>query len=269
MLVGMKILFFGDIVGALGRSAVAKILPDLTAQYAPDFIIANVENLAHGAGVTEQTLNELTSAGVDAFTGGNHSWANPLGTPVYEKPEWKSRMVVPTNYGAAKNGQNVVVIEKNEVKLRIINVHGQLFSHSDTRSPFGEIDRILLATPNATLTTIVDFHAEATAEKEAFGHYTDGRVSAVLGTHTHVPTADQKILPGGTAYVTDVGRCGAEDSVVGFEKKTAIKRFLTGKSSSYDLDRTGRAEVNAILLEINTSTRHATRIDRIREFVDV
>lgn len=265
----MIVLFFGDVIGALGRSAIVKILPTLKKRYAPDFTIANVENLAHGVGVTAQTLNELAMAGVDAFTGGNHSWGNPLGTPLFDHADWHGRIVVPTNYGGAKNGTNAVVVEKNGVMLLLVNVIGQLFSHPDTRSPFTELDRVLAAHIDDHLPTIVDIHAEATSEKEAFGHFADGRVSAVFGTHTHIPTADQKILPGGTAYATDVGRCGAEDSVIGFDKKSVISRFLTGNSIPYDLARTGRAEVNAILVEIDSATNHVTRIDRIREFVDV
>jgi 2',3'-cyclic-nucleotide 2'-phosphodiesterase len=264
----MKILFFGDIVGSIGRSAVVKALPSLKDKYSPDLIIANVENLAHGAGVTVKTLNELVDAGVDAFTGGNHSWDNPLGTPIFDDPEWKDRIVVPTNHGGAKNGSPSMVIEKNGAQIQVLNIMGQLFTHPDTTSPFETLDR-LLTINDKRLTTLVDFHAEATAEKECFGHYADGKVAAVFGTHTHVPTADAKILPGGTAYVTDVGRCGAFDSVIGFEKTSVIKRFLAGGTGTFDLPKTGQAEVNAIVVTVDLDTGKATGLDRIREIVDV
>lgn len=266
----MRILFFGDIIGALGRKAVAATLPELKKKHAPDLVVANVENLAHGVGVTEKTLNELVTAGVDVFTGGNHSWDNPLGAPLFDREDWKSRIVVPTNYGAKKNGTNAIVIERHGARLLIINIIGQLFGHPQTRSPFEELDAVLKAhgdvRPNAIL---VDFHAEATAEKEAFGHYADGRVAAVLGTHTHIPTADAKILLGGAAYVTDVGRCGAYDSVIGFEKKSVIKRFLQGGSPKYILPESGQAEVNALLIDIDTEAGKARGLDRIREIVDI
>jgi metallophosphoesterase (TIGR00282 family) len=265
-----KVLFFGDIVGALGRTGVIRALPILRERHAPDLVIANVENLAHGAGVTAQTLNDLVAAGVDAFTGGNHSWDNPLGRPLFEDPEWQRRMIVPTNFGGAQGGRDAVMIEKNGARILIANVMGRLFTHPDTTSPFEALDRILekheSERPDAV---IVDIHAEATAEKEAFGHYADGKVAAAFGSHTHIPTADAKILPGGTAYVTDLGRCGAYDSVIGFEKKSALRVFLSQSSQNYDLSRTGRCEVNGVVMTIDLDAHMARGIDRIREFVDV
>ncbi|MBI4139283.1 YmdB family metallophosphoesterase [Candidatus Uhrbacteria bacterium] len=267
---GLKILFFGDVVGAIGRNALASVLPGLKDRLAPDLVIANAENLSHGAGVTEKTLLELSAAGVDLFTGGNHSWNNPLGVPLFDDPAWADLLIVPTNYGDAKNGRNWIIRRVGDTDVLIANLMGRLFTHPDTRSPFTSLDLLLTQQRiRDTKVRIVDFHAEATAEKEAFGHFADGRVSAVFGTHTHVATADAKILPGGTAYITDIGRCGAEDSVIGYEKKTAIKAFLDEGSRGYDLPKTGRAELNAVLATIDAETGKTLALDRIREFVAV
>lgn len=266
----LHILFFGDVVGAIGRQALIKVLPELKSKFNPSLTIANAENLAHGAGVTEQTLVELKRAGVDVFTGGNHSWSNPLGVPVFDNPSWTDCVIVPTNYGDAKNGNSWIVRAVNKTEILIANFVGQLFSHQKTRSPFSELDNLLdQERVREVRVRIIDLHAEATAEKEAFGNYADGRVSAVFGTHTHVATADTKILANGTAYVTDLGRCGSFDSVIGFEKKTAIKRFLTGIEGGYELEKTGTAEINGVCLTVDSATGKAVTLDRIREIVAI
>lgn len=266
----ITVLFFGDVVGALGRQALAKVLPDLKRRFSPDLVIANAENLAHGAGVTEQTLNELVSAGVDVFTGGSHSWSNPLGVPLFDDPAWQDRLAVPMNSGLAKGGRAAIIRDIDGKRILILSIAGQLFMEPETRSPFETLDRLLAehADPKPDA-VIVDLHAEATAEKEAFGHYADGRVAAVIGTHTHVQTSDDKILEKGMAYVTDVGRCGSYDSVIGFEKNTAVKRFLSGVHGKYDLEKTGKAEVDGVVIRLDLDTGQAVGLDRIREIVDV
>ena len=265
-----KILFFGDVVGALGREGLVRALPPLKERFMPNLVIANVENLAHGVGVTLKTLNELVNAGIDAFTGGNHSWDNPLGAPLFEDPEWSMKLSVPTNFGASKGGKNAILVEKEGARILLTNVMGQLFTHPNTSSPFTALEKILKehATdkPDAIL---VDIHAEATSEKEAFGHFADGKAAAVFGSHTHIPTNDHKILPGGTAYITDLGRCGAYDSVLGFEKTSAVKRFLSESSGKYDLVKTGRCEVNGVAFTVDLDTGHTVELTRIREFVDI
>lgn len=263
----MNILFFGDVIGSLGRQALLNVLPALREKYAPDLIIANVENLAHGAGVTEKTVRELVAGGVDIFTGGNHSWNNPLGVPLFESPEWQDRLIAPTNFAGTKGGRNAVVWEREGKRVVVANLMGQLFSHPENKSPFTALDELI--TKYAALPLIIDLHAEATAEKEAFGHYADGRVSAVLGTHTHVATADAKILLGGTAYVTDVGRCGAYDSVIGFEKNSAVKAFLGVRDRHYELPKKGKAEVNAVTFALDLDTGRAHTLSRVREILDV
>lgn len=264
------VLLFGDVVGAIGRKALVAALPSLRERFTPDLIIANVENLAHGAGVTAQTLNDLTSAGVDMFTGGNHSWDNPLGAPLFEDPAWKTKLAVPTNYGAAKGGQRAIVFEKDGARILIANLMGKLFTHPDTRSPFDALNQILESPKAKTANAIlVDLHAEASAEKEAFGYFADGRVAAVVGSHTHVATADARLLPKGTAYVTDLGRCGAHQSVIGFDSATVIPAFLAETKQKYEIPKSGRAEVNGLCVHIDLDTGRATALDRIREFVDV
>lgn len=265
-----SLLFFGDIVGSIGRKALIQVLPALKRRFSPSLIIANVENLAHGVGVTLKTLSELRQAGVDAFTGGNHSWGNPLGTPLFDDPVWKTRLIVPTNAGGSKNGTNIMRLPVAGGTVIVCNFLGQLFMEDRTRSAFAGFDDIYqhedLSAPHAI---IIDLHAETTAEKGAFGHFVDGRAAAVLGTHTHVPTADAKILPQGTGYVTDVGRCGAHHSVVGFDPGNAIRRFAGQEKGPYVLPDKGQAEVNGICLQVDLDSHLCVHLDRIREIVDV
>src|SRR3989344_2312956 len=214
----MKILFFGDIMGKPGRQAVAKILPMLKREYAPDFVIANVENLAHGKGVTLATMRNLAEAGVDFFTSGNH---------IYDKPEYKEvfaefgdRLVRPANFAPAFIGDGYKIVEIKGEPVLIANLLGEVFMEKQVdqvplTSPFYKINEILGKVGSAAKIKILDFHADATSEKRAMGFWVDGRMSAVVGTHTHVPTADAQILPQGTGYVTDLGMTGAAHSVIG------------------------------------------------------
>jgi hypothetical protein len=220
--------------------------------------------------VTGQTLEDLAAAGVDVFTGGGHSWSNPLGVPTYDDPAWRDRIAVPMNSENAKGGHADVVRTVGGKRVLILNIAGVLFVKEGGVSPFRTLDDLLAmhADPKPDV-VLVDLHAEATSEKEAFAHYADGRVTAVLGTHTHVQTSDAKILPGGTAYLTDVGRCGSYDSVIGYDKKTAVQRFLSGEHGKYDLERTGRAEVDAVVLHLDPETGRVQGLDAIREIVDV
>lgn len=262
-----KILFFGDIIGAIGRRGVIAALPDLRKDFAPDLVIANVENLAHGRGITAKTLLDLDAAAIDAYTSGNHVWENPVGLSCFDDARWKDRLIRPANV-TGKPGRGMMTLEKNGVRIAVMNLLGQLFMKEEASSPFKAFDGLWTKAEDADI-TVVDFHAEATSEKEAFGHFADGKATAVFGSHTHVPTADQKILPGGTAYVTDVGRNGTFDSIVGFEKKSALDVFLNPGSKSYELEKTGIVEINAVLLTVDLDTKRAAALDRIRRFVDV
>jgi metallophosphoesterase (TIGR00282 family) len=264
-----RVLFFGDVIGEIGRNALAIALPDLKKELSPDFIIANVENLSHGRGISAKSLGEMDALGIDGYTSGNHVWNNIQGLACFEDPRWKDRIVRPANVPPTRAGRGTMTLEKNGKKLVVTNFLGRLFMHEsdEASSPFLAFDRI--ATEHADLPILVDLHTETTSEKEAFGHHADGRAAAVFGTHTHVPTADEKILPGGTAYITDVGRNGAMDSVVGFEKTSALGRFLDPNTKTYEIPKSGTAEINAVLVTIDETTRRATALDRIRRFVAV
>lgn len=261
------VLFFGDVVGSIGRRGIISVLPDLRDELVPDLVIANVENLAHGRGVTAKTLLELDAAGVDAYTSGNHVWENATGLPCFDDERWKNRLIRPANVDPALAGRGMMTLHLPNTNVVVMNLLGQLFLKENPSSPFLAFDRMMRDASGADI-VLVDFHAEATSEKEAFGHYADGRATAVLGTHTHVPTADQKILPGGTAYVTDVGRNGALDSVIGFEKQSAVNAFVHPGQTAYDLPSSGKIEINAMCLKVDLDTKTVIALDRIRKIVD-
>lgn len=269
----LRILFLGDIVGKLGRRAVTDALPGLKSTYAPDATIANVENLTHGVGISPSTMEEMNRAGVDAFTSGNHVWGNPKGLGVLDDPAWSHRLVRPANMRRGEPGNgSAIFTTSGGVKLLLVNLSGQLEmpTEESIENPFQTLDAILEShRPDQPQAIFVDFHAELTAEKEALGHYADGRVGAVMGTHTHVQTSDAKRLPKGTAYCTDVGRVGAADSVIGFEKTSVTERFLTGNKAPYDIPKTGKAEVDGVVITIDLKTGLSTRVDLFRTFVEL
>lgn len=268
-----SILFFGDIVGSIGRRAVCGILPEIRRRLSPTLVIANVENLAHGRGITPKTLAELDLAQVDAYTSGNHTWENPNGLVCFNDPRWSERLVRPANILAMRPGHGMTRISFGPRQLFLVNLMGQLFMKDEVESPFTAFDRmyaeICAKEPGQKPLILVDLHTETTSEKEAFGHFVDGRALAVYGTHTHVPTADMKVLPGGTAYVTDVGRNGAQDSVVGFEKKAALSRFLGSPVKAYDIPEHGLAEINAVFLRVDFAQGNVMEFSRVQEKIDV
>jgi len=262
----MKVLFFGDIVGKAGRRAMAEILPQLKEKYQPDAILANVENLAHGKGVTTKTLNEMNELDIDCFTSGNHIWKKE-GVDIAIK-ESGSLLITPANDPRTPKERGYCELKIGLNKLFVINLLGRVYiDEEDLRCPFREIDEILKDRKLADGPIIVDLHAEATSEKIALGWYLDGRVSALLGTHTHIPTADYKILPQGTAYVTDVGMIGPVDSVLGVEKETIIKKFLTDSPIVFKIPEKGEIEVNAIYLEIEDKSGLVSNIEKVYQTV--
>jgi len=259
----MKILFFGDIVGKIGRQAVKMVLPELKQKYSPDVVLANVENLAHGKGITAKTLKEMTDGGIDLFTSGNHVWKKEEVRQAVRSSG--ARLITPANDPRTATGEGYLSLVVGERKIFVINLLGRVFiNEPDLRCPFKETDGILgqlqLSDYSAV---IVDFHAEATSEKVALGWYLDGRVSAIVGTHTHIPTSDCKILPRGTAYVTDLGMVGPVDSVLGVKKDLIIEKFLTDGPIVFDIPESGEVEVNAVYLEVNDQTRQAKTIEKI------
>lgn len=263
----MKILFIGDIVGKPGRKTVKELLPKLKEEHQPDLILANAENASHGSGITEEAIDELTKAGIDYFTSGNHIYNNKTAIP---KLDYKNFPVIrPANYPPGNPGRGYHIFETGKMqKILIVNLMGRVFIKESYDCPFRKIDEIIEETKaDQPQAIIVDFHAEATSEKVAFGHYVDGRVSAVVGTHTHIPTSDAKILSEGTAYITDTGMVGVEDSVIGAEKEGIIKSFLTQMPFKREI-ADGATTFNAVLIEINEATGKAESIRQIIQKLD-
>ena len=266
----LRVLIFGDVVGKIGRQALSVALSKLKVKHKPDLIIANAENLAHGRGITGKTVDELLRAGVDVFTSGHHVWENPTGLSLLNDPDCK--IIRPYNAAPDLAGKGYLELNLKSHRVIILNLQGQLFMSQEVSSPFLAFDGFWnrIATKESPKPIVIlDMHAEATSEKEALGHYVDGRATLLFGSHTHVPTADEKILPGGTGYITDVGMSGALDSVIGFEKNSSIKRFLNTSEAPYLLDEKGKAEVNGLLAIIDLDSSRVVKLDRIREIVDI
>ncbi len=251
----LNILIIGDVVGKLGRRTVASVLPGLREAKSIDLVIANGENAAGGRGMTPQTLDELRNAGVDVFTSGNHIWAKREIYPVLE--DESAPLIRPLNYPQGAPGRGI----HREGDVAVVNLIGRTFMGDSVDCPFRGIDAALEQLTGASI-IIVDLHAEATSEKIAMGHYLDGRVSALVGTHTHVPTADARVLPRGTAYVSDLGMVGATNSVLGMEYEPVLNRFLTQLPSRWEPVKTGPAVFNSVLITVDDAGR-ATAIERV------
>ena len=259
----MKLIFIGDIFGKAGRTAISSALSDLKALYQPDFIIANGENLADGKGLTEKTAHPMFEAGIDLLTGGNHLWdrADSLGY-IASTPQ----IVKPLNYPSQTPGSRFYTLQKDAMKLTVINLCGQIYMPS-CNSPFTAFENILPELHELSPCILLDFHAESTAEKRAMGWFADGKISAMLGTHTHIQTADEEILPQGTAYITDVGMTGPHDSVIGVKKAMIVEKFRTSIPVRYESSDWG-LEINAVYIELDAETGQALHIKRIKEKVE-
>jgi 2',3'-cyclic-nucleotide 2'-phosphodiesterase len=219
----MRFLFIGDVVGAPGRHGFAAAMPQLREQHSPNLVIVNGENSAGGLGITEATAGELFDAGADVITTGNHVYRH---REAYEYLDRAENVIRPANYPHANPGRGHTVIDVGDMRVGVVNLSGAV-QLKVARSPFAEIDAILERLSGKADAVIVDFHAEVTSEKVAMGWHLDGRVAAVLGTHTHVPTADGRVLPGGTAYLTDAGMTGSRAGVIGVKREQALESFLT------------------------------------------
>jgi len=265
----VKILFIGDIVGRLGRRAVTLILPELRKKLKPDFVIANGENLAHGKGVTPETVQEVLVAGVDLLTSGNHIFRNNGYKEVLDNQ--MSRVIRPANYPEGAPGKGSRILEAGSNQIAVINLMGRIFFRETLDDPFHKLDEILsvLKSQNPNLITVVDWHAEATSEKAGLGWFADGRVSAVLGTHTHVPTADTKILPQGTAFVSDVGMVGARDSMLGVEVTGPLVLLQTQMPTNFQMPEDGVVQFNSVLVEIDPKTGLTNSISRVDKEVQI
>jgi hypothetical protein len=256
----VRILFIGDIVGSPGRKIVEERLADLIATERLDLVIANSENAASGFGITPRLAEELLRAGVEVLSGGNHSWDRK---EILDFIPHEPRLLRPANYPAGSPGSGVYRgTARNGAPYAVLCLQGRVMMASND-DPFRAADSELTKLPAEIKIIFVDIHAEATSEKQAMGWYLDGRVSAVVGTHTHVATADEHILPGGTAYITDVGMTGPHDSVIGMDKTAIIKRFLDGMPARFEV-ATGDVQMNAVLVEADPATGHAQSIERRR-----
>jgi metallophosphoesterase (TIGR00282 family) len=251
----LRILAIGDIIGKPGRKAVKEILPGLCYEYHIDLVVGNGENAAGGLGLSLSTARELFDFGIDVITTGNHIWAQREIIPYLDS---ELALLRPLNYPPTNPGRGYLL--KNDVL--IVNIIGRVFV-GNFDCPFRAMDQLLVEFGHKSIPIIVDFHAEATSEKVAMGKYLDGRVSAVLGTHTHVGTIDARILPGGTAYVTDIGMVGPIDSVIGDDPNSVINRFLTQIPSRLSVGK-GKVNFDAILIEVDKNTGKAVDIKRIQ-----
>lgn len=257
----MRVLFLGDIVGRPGRSAVRELLPELSREYLPDVILGNIENAAGGVGVKPEQVRELGAQGICLFTSGNHIFARQEIIPYLSKDE--SIVIRPINFseGSPGRGFHVLTLPDGR-KLGVINAIGRVMMDSSYQCPFLAVNSLLENELKDVRCRFVDFHAEATSEKVAFAHYLDAKIAAVVGTHTHVQTADERILKGGTATISDVGMCGAYDSVIGFAIKPVVQRFLSGKGNLSVAK--GAFQVNAVFIEIDDESGKALVIERIQ-----
>lgn len=258
----IKILFIGDIVGSPGRAAVKAIVPELRKKEGIDIVIANAENSAGGSGITPRTARDLFQSRCDVLTSGDHIWRRP---EVIELLQGEAHVLRPANFPKETPGHGCVIFKtESGVKVGVICLLGKVFIDAMVESPFRMIQDEIAALKKETKVIIIDLHAEATSEKVAFGWYLDGLVTGVFGTHTHIQTADERILPKGTAYITDVGMTGPYDSVIGRQKDKIIERFLTGMPTRFELG-TQAIELHAVLVEVDEDTGKALNIRRIRE----
>jgi hypothetical protein len=253
----IRVLFLGDVIGKPGRRAVEIFINNVNA----DFKIINGENLASGIGITPRVALEMLSCGVDLITTGNHVWKKKETAPFLAEEQ---RVIRPLNYPEGTPGIGYKIIKKNDKELCVANVEGRIFM-SPLECPFRAMKDLAERFGNE-VPIIVDFHAEATSEKVALGWYLDGKVSAVMGTHTHVQTADERILPEGTGYITDVGMTGSADSVIGMDKTAVLKRFITMMPHKYEVGKEN-IEVQGVILTIDSKTKKCLKIERIKESI--
>lgn len=258
----MRILFVGDIHGKPGRRVLRDRLPVLRQQHKIDLVIANGENAAGGAGISADTAQEIFAAGVGVITGGNHTWQH---RDAYELLDSDARILRPLNYPPGTPGRGATIVAGSTGRqVGVINLQGRVFM-SDLDDPFraarAECERLRDTTP----LIVVDFHAEATSEKIALGWYLDGRASAVVGTHTHVQTADERVLPGGTAFISDVGMTGPRDGVIGMDREKILERFLTQLPVRFEV-ASGPAQLSAVVVDVDETSGRARSIERVLEF---
>jgi hypothetical protein len=257
----MRILFIGDIVGKPGRDAALALAPDLRRELHADLVIANAENVAGGFGITPPVAQTLLDGGIDVITLGNHTWAKEAGIEIIEA---EPRVLRPANYPPGTPGRGCGLFKTaGGVLVGVANVSGRIFM-DPLDDPFRAADDLLAHLRTQTGVIFIDFHAETTSEKAAFAWHCDGRASAVVGTHTHVQTADERILPSGTAFITDAGMCGPEDSVIGMDVETVLNRFRTQLPHRFRVAESGKSVLCGVMVDIDETTGRARSIERVR-----
>ncbi len=260
---GMVVAFFGDCVGQPGRRSLQQAIPSTRERFAPHAIIINGENLRNGSGITPDLYRDLRTMGADAVTLGDHAFRDPRITPILEDP--LEPIARPANLSAKAPGKRWIRIPATATRPRdifVVTVLGRVFMTLHADDPFAAVDAVIASLPEASPIVVVEAHMEATSEKAALAHYLDGRVAAVIGTHTHVPTADARILPGGTAFITDVGMCGPYASIIGRDVKGVLRAMTTGVHTNFEMGEGGERACGCVI-EIDPQHGRATRIERI------
>lgn len=264
----IKIIAFGDIIGRPGRHALKSIIPAMRKKHSPDLIIANGENLAHNEGITEKMLKEVMGYGVDFVTLGDHTFDQESEmVKLFSSDNYP--MIRPANFPPNVPGRGWKTVKVKGKDIAIMNLMGRVFFREILDCPFRTADALIEEIKRTTNIIICDFHAEATSEKKAMGCYLDGRVSLVYGTHTHIPTADEQILPKNTAYTADIGMTGPNYSVIGSDPERSIKHFLTQMPFDYEISSDKKVEVNGIIADIDLESAHAVKMTRFREIIDI
>lgn len=259
----MKVLFIGDVVGSPGRKIIKEILPGIKKENAIDFCIANGENAAGGKGITYVIAQELYKSGIDALTMGNHVWSK---SEVLSFIDEDNKIVRPANYPEELPGKGSTVISNGSSSIGVLNLMGRIFMEG-IESPFKAADKEIKELKKSAKVIIVDMHAEASSEKCALAWYLEGKVSCVLGTHTHVQTSDERILPFGTAFITDVGMTGPHDGIIGVDKDIILNRFLTHMPVKHELAK-GRVQFNSVILEIDEKSGKTIKIERFNKIIE-
>lgn len=263
----MRFLIFGDVVGRPGREAITKALPALREEYKPDSVIVNVENIAHGAGISPSTMAEAAAWKADVFTTGDHAWDNEAGVSLLDDPRWP--IVRPANYPPKLSGRGYHIYTNGAWRIAVIELQGQVFFKNHPLNPFLYLDELLnKADIKEANIVLVELHVEASSEIRALGWYADGRISALWGTHTHIPAADEQILPKGTAYVSSVGMNGNYHSVIGVDVEGPLRTFTKQIPTRFTFDATGPYEIGALIIDVDPSTGRATHIANVRKILN-
>ena len=256
----MKVVFIGDVCYKSGRELLGQRLGNILERYEAGFCVVNGENSAGGKGINGAVAKEIYEAGADVITTGNHVWARK---EIYHYIDSDPNLLRPLNYDNASMGRGIAYIRRNESVLAVVNLSGRVYMEP-CDNPFGAMDGVLAEIKEKTKVVIVDFHGEATSEKAAFAWYFDGRVSAVIGTHTHVQTADERILPFGTAFISDAGMTGPYEGIIGTDRELIINKFRTGLPAHFKMQK-GRNQLNGVFLDIDEDTGQCRKIERIME----